>query len=147
MEVILFKHSTIREMWQREKIQRLKVIIYKRKHDSAICPSHILYIATKHCCNRTVSTFYHGNSVNFLQWQQSMMSVSFFYQSNGACQYFTIATEHKHLIMATWLFIRNFNVIGKLFIYSMFYHSNRFYHSKRACKDFSRATEHVKILP
>lgn len=48
--VALSKHSNIRKMWQRKRIQQPKVIIYRIKHESAISPSHIIFIATEHSC-------------------------------------------------------------------------------------------------
>lgn len=60
--------------------------------------------------HRIVSTFYHNNRVSACQYNV--------YLINGPCQHFTIATKHKHFIMATW-----------------------FYHN------FTIATENVKTLP
>lgn len=66
--VALFKHiSNIRKKWQRKEIQRRKVIIYKIKHESAICSSLTLYIETENCCNTEL------------------------------CQHFTITTECQHV--------------------------------------------------
>lgn len=77
---------------------------YERKHDSAICPSRILSMATE---NR-VDVFNHSNGVSLFTFATELDVSVVSYHGNGTCQHFTIATEHKHLIRATQLFNHNF---------------------------------------
>lgn len=71
--VALFKHSNIVKNVKDEKNSTAPR--YKIKHESAVHPSHILYMATKLLQHTVESTFCHSNSVSLLQWQQSSMSV------------------------------------------------------------------------
>lgn len=108
METLL-KHSNITKSvhWKKKK-KRLqpKVIIYKVKHESPTRHPHILYTSTIHRC--TTKLCQHFTIVATEVQPFTMATVLgvnlIFFHSEVACPYFTVATEHKHLIMATQLF-------------------------------------------